>query len=276
MLGNVTVQTSWVPSKLTAHQRLDKHTLVSGEEVAFPRSGSVQIKVIDTGAGMSQEQLTALFREGIQFNVNELQSGQGSGLGLFISMGIVKQHGGDLVVSSEGLGRGTTFACTLPLYHVPDAQTPPTPPAEQVVAPKEKVKPTPLRILVVDDIATNRKLLTRLAVNKGHSVDEAKDGREAVDKVVNASRENNPYDTILMDYEMPVLTGPAAVKEIRAMGCDSFVVGVTGNVMAEDVHHFLSCGANCVLPKPVDFRRLEELWVERMVSGRMPNTSEGV
>jgi CheY-like chemotaxis protein len=202
----------------------------------------VQIQVIDTGAGMSQEQLASLFRDGIQFNVNELQSGQGSGLGLFIAMGIVKQHGGDLEVSSEGLGRGTTFTCTLPLHYVPAAPTETTSfsqtPPDEWVSPKEKVNYIPLRILIVDDVATNRKLLTRMSANRGHSVDEAKDGREAVDKVAKALTENNPYDTILMDCEMPVLRGPDAVKEIREFGCDSFIVGITGNVMAEEVEYF--------------------------------------
>jgi CheY-like chemotaxis protein len=226
----------------------------------------VQIQVIDTGAGMSQEQLASLFRDGIQFNVNELQSGQGSGLGLFIAMGIVKQHGGDLEVSSEGLGRGTTFTCTLPLHYVPAAPTETTSfsqtPPDEWVSPKEKVNYIPLRILIVDDVATNRKLLTRMSANRGHSVDEAKDGREAVDKVKNALRESNPYDTILMDYEMPVLRGPEAAKEIRELGCDSFIVGITGNVLAEDVRYFTSCGADFVLSKPVDFCKLEDLWVE--------------
>jgi CheY-like chemotaxis protein len=77
-----------------------------------------------------------------------------------------------------------------------------------------------------------------------------------------------------MDYEMPVLSGPEAAKEIRELGCDSFIVGITGNLLAEDVNYYLSCGANFVLPKPVDFRKLEELWFERGVSGQTAN--EGV
>jgi CheY-like chemotaxis protein len=241
----------------------------------------VQIKVIDTGAGLSQEQLAALFRDGVQFNVNDLQAGQGSGLGLFISKGIVKQHGGDLEVSSEGIGRGSTFTCTLPLYHVPDAPAESITsiisqvPVDEVVAPiVETVDSLPLRILVVDDVASNRKLLSRLATKRGHSVDQAKDGREAVDRVKIALRESNRYDTILMDYEMPVLNGPEAAKEIRELGCDSFIVGITGNLLAEDVNYYLFCGANFVLPKPVDFRKLEELWFERGVSGQIAN--EGI
>ena len=89
--------------------------LCSGEEVSYDRSGSIQIEVTDTGIGMSPDQVSRLFQAGIQFNVNELQSGQGSGLGLYISKGIVEQHGGTMEVSSGGIGHGNTFTCTLPL-----------------------------------------------------------------------------------------------------------------------------------------------------------------
>jgi CheY-like chemotaxis protein len=227
---------------------------------------------------MSQDQLAALFQHGIQFNVNDLQAGQGSGLGLFISKGFVKQHNGDLEVSSRGLGCGSTFTCSLPLYEAPQSFTETTSMNSQASPPvddaalalkEEKIEPLPLRILIVDDIGTNRKLLKRLAVNYGHSADVAKDGREAVEQVVNVMQNGtmDMYDTILMDYEMPVLRGPEAVKEIRELGCDSFIVGITGNVLAEDVSYFIACGADFVLPKPVDFRKLEELWVEHGVTG---------
>lgn len=67
---------------------------------------------------MTNDQLQELFQEGVQFNVNVLQAGQGSGLGLYISKGIVKQHGESLVASSDGIGLGTTFTMRLPLYEV--------------------------------------------------------------------------------------------------------------------------------------------------------------
>ena len=73
------------------------------------QAGTVRIAVKDSGAGLSPQQLEQICAEGVQFNANELQAGQGSGLGLFISKGIVEQHGGKLTVSSEGLGKGVTF-----------------------------------------------------------------------------------------------------------------------------------------------------------------------
>jgi signal transduction histidine kinase len=94
----------------TASDRTRKFALQSGEELKVKQSGYLRVSVTDTGAGMTEEQLSKLFQAGVQFNVNELQAGQGSGLGLYITKGIVEQHEGELRATSPGLGLGTTFA----------------------------------------------------------------------------------------------------------------------------------------------------------------------
>ena len=80
------------------------------------QAGTVRIAVKDSGAGLSPQQLEQICAEGVQFNANELQAGQGSGLGLFISKGIVEQHGGKLTVTSEGLGKGVTFTVQVSMF----------------------------------------------------------------------------------------------------------------------------------------------------------------
>jgi CheY-like chemotaxis protein len=92
-----------------------------------------------------------------------------------------------------------------------------------------------LHVLVVDDSVSNRKLLMRMLKNRGHTCEEACDGQEAVLLVKEAS---TPFDSILLDYEMPVMDGPTACKQMRQMGCSCFVVGVTGNLMPEDIAYF--------------------------------------
>ena len=213
--------------------------LCSGEEVSYDRSGSIQIEVTDTGIGMSPDQVSRLFQAGIQFNVNELQSGQGSGLGLYISKGIVEQHGGTMEVSSGGIGHGTTFTCTLPLYRVftnIEDDTSRTRAFSDATAVSKMI--VPLRILIVDDTALNRKMLGRLLQKHGHFIFEATDGQDAINIVKQAMDECKPFGMILMDYEMPVMNGPDSCKAIRKLGCDWFIVGVTGNALAEDVNYF--------------------------------------
>ena len=86
-----------------------------------------------------------------------------------------------------------------------------------------------------------------------------------------AISDGNPYDTILLDYEMPVMNGPTAAKEIRAIGFDVFIVGVTGNMLADDVAYFRSCGANTLLGKPFKIASLEEIWSEYGVTSCTPS-----
>jgi signal transduction histidine kinase/CheY-like chemotaxis protein len=254
-----------VSSRISHGQKEKKFVLKCGTEVAAVDSGHLQVKVSDSGAGMTKKQLSLLFRHGVQFNVNELQAGQGSGLGLFIAKGILEEHQGLLYADSEGLGMGSTFTLELPMYTIQGFS--------EDISQNDKTEncssstePAGFRILVVDDSAPNRKLLARILTNKGHQVDIAKDGSMAVAKVSEAILESNQYDTILLDYEMPVMNGPDAAKAIRAMGCDVFIVGVTGNMLAEDVAHFRSCGANTLLEKPFKMKSLEEAWMEHGIT----------
>lgn len=67
---------------------------------------------------MSKSQIDGTFQEGVQFNVNELQAGKGSGIGLFIATSIVEQHEGSLSCSSPGIGKGSVFTLELPPYRL--------------------------------------------------------------------------------------------------------------------------------------------------------------
>jgi signal transduction histidine kinase/CheY-like chemotaxis protein len=231
-----------------------------GEPVGF-----LSLVVQDSGAGMTKDQLAALFREGVQFNAAALQDGKGSGVGLFISKGIVDLHGGTLEATSDGLGLGTTFTVTLPLYNSPRN--------EETTAVEDKrgtltLPRSGLRLLVVDDSVSNRKLLGHLLSRAGHVCDLAEDGNQALDMVIEKLKRGERYDCVLLDYEMPVMTGPEAARAIRQAGSDVHIVGVTGNVLPDDVAYFVSCGANAVLPKPVKLSDLSDLWVQHGVVGQ--------
>lgn len=116
-----------------------------------------------------------------------------------------------------------------------------------------------LRVLVVDDVATARKLLVRVLTRKlpaGVVLVEAGDGAAAVAAVASATSSGAPFSVVLLDKEMPVMDGYDAARALRAAGFAGLIVGVTGNAMAEDVAGFKAAGVDEVVAKPVDLEVL--------------------
>ncbi|KAJ1436421.1 hypothetical protein B484DRAFT_393251 [Ochromonadaceae sp. CCMP2298] len=187
-----------------------------------PRAGSVRVSITDTGADLSQEQLAQICGEGVQFNANLLQAGQGSGLDLFISKGITEQHGGTLTVTSAGLDCGSTFA---------------------------------------HDATLNRKLLMRILKLKGFLCKESENGLLSFQK----------FDPVRTDYELPVMDSPTSVRKMRELGCTCFIVGITGNVLQEQIDFFKEHGANTVLAKPLDTDVFESVY-ERWMNAKKPRS----
>ncbi len=267
--GEIRVCASWVNSGGPKEPRtLSKCTLSNGVELSAPRCGWLKVSVIDSGAGMTADQVSKVFGVGVQFNANELQGGNGTGLGLHIAKGIMEQHRGTLKVSSAGLGRGCVFTLKIPIHNVSpsndNATTLDSTEHRRSFSPSTPTdyEASTLKILIVDDAAMNRKLLARLLRNHGHQCDEAEDGAVAVRLVKQGIEDSQPYGTVLLDNEMPVMDGPTAAEHMREMGSDVFIVGITGNLLPEDVAHFKEKGANYILPKPFKLSDLERLWVE--------------
>jgi len=251
------------------------------------RAGSILISVTDTGVGLTPHQLGEICAEGVQFNANTLQAGQGSGLGLYISKGLDEQHSGRLTVASEGLGKGAVLQLELPLYrrHVPCAtlmamlgrpsasqsedssataliqhQSSVDSAAPTVGTERSRGASYARRVLVVDDAVSNRKMLMRLLKARGFLCEQAEDGQQALDVYPALQDRGEHVDTIVMDYEMPVMDGPTATRALRQqLGCTCLIVGVTGNLLPDDVDYFKKQGANAVLGKPLNVRAFEEI-----------------
>lgn len=220
----------------------------------------------DSGPGLTIEQQQAMFQEGVQFNPNELQAGQGSGLGLWISREIVCLHQGSITVKSQGLGLGTTFEVILPVFCrredqlVETTNNPRTSTVQSHAAGLAAVelfsnKENPLHVLVVDDAISNRKLVCRLLQSKGFICHQAQNGQECVNMMLAG---DHHIDLILMDYEMPIMNGPSAARKLRDLKYEVLIIGLTGNVLPEDKQYFIEQGADTVLQKPVDLTELLE------------------
>lgn len=229
----------------------------------YLRNGEVEIKVTDTGPGLSAEQQKKMFQEGVQFNPNELQAGQGSGLGLWISREIIKQHGGTIGVYSAGLKKGSTFTVKVPVV-VPDFVPNDASLSLRLVrSHSQEIRSAtegslmPAKVLIVDDAVSSVKILARLLKNVGIEVVQAVDGKECLQEIGNRAADDL-FDLIIMDYEMPVMNGPDATRALRSNGYIFPIIGVTGNVLPEDKAYFIESGADFVLPKPLNLDTLLE------------------
>ena len=124
-------------------------------------------------------------------------------------------------------------------------------------------------VLVVDDAPSNRKVVCRFLKLKGYITHEAEDGEKCLELIHSHYVEKNLcYDFIILDFEMPVLNGPSTARRIREKKeyIDLLIIGLTGNVLTEDIEFFLRSGVNSVHAKPVkidalleDVRRLQAM-----------------
>lgn len=210
----------------------------------------VFIEVADSGIGISQDSMPRLFQRFSQGSREINRQFGGTGLGLAICKGLVELMGGRIDVSSEP-GVGSVFTVSLNLPVATD---------RQAVAPSrtEGRAGAMLNILVVDDHPMNIKLLDRYLGKRGHTVVAATGGLQAV-----ALCQDQHFDLILMDIDMPDMDGHAATRAIRsaraAASCDSFVCALSG--LSDDKTIALSrqAGMNLHLTKPVSFERLDRL-----------------
>ncbi|MBC8010733.1 MAG: response regulator, partial [Burkholderiales bacterium] len=166
----------------------------------------LRFEISDTGIGMDAAALGRVFQPFVQADDSTTRRFGGTGLGLAICKRIVELMGGRIGVQSEP-GRGSTFWFTLPL-----------PVAAR--GPGVAINPAPdfarLRALVVDDNATNRKLLRRLLHSWGLPAEEVADGASALLALADAALAQNPFDLVLLDYQMPGMDGLALAAAIQA------------------------------------------------------------
>ena len=208
------------------------------------RSVALRFEIEDTGIGMTPEQQDRLFRAFTQADASTTRRYGGTGLGLTISKQLVEMMGGEIGVESEP-GRGSTFSFTVTFEK--SLGSPPPAPGRPGSSLGD------LRVLVVDDNATNRRIFEKQLTSWGAANREAPDGRRALEELRAAAGRDEPYDLAILDMQMPGMDGIELARVIKA---DPLLQGVrlvllTSVGQRGDGREAMLAGIEAYLTKPV-------------------------
>lgn len=209
--------------------------------------------VKDTGIGIPEKRLNAIFDRFVQADLKVSRGYEGSGLGLSIAKAYAQLLGGDLWVESEE-GKGSTF-----YFNLPKDEVKPKKPETN----KQTNKPESIdkdlnqnyKILVAEDDETSYLFLKNLLELKGMQIINATNGAEAVEMVKN----DNEISLVLMDIKMPGMSGEEATRQIRTFNQDIPIIAQTAYAMPSDKNKFLEMGCNDYISKPIKVNRLIKL-----------------
>ncbi|MGI8911594.1 MAG: response regulator [Rubrobacteraceae bacterium] len=166
----------------------------------------VCFSVTDTGIGMTEEEQGRIFESFTQADASITRRHGGTGLGLAICRQLVELMGGEIGLRSEP-GAGSTFFFTLPMERQPDEPQP---------APAPLLDPRSVRVLVVDDNETNRRILDKQLSSWGMDNEVCEDAPLALEMLRRAARNGNPYDLAILDMQMPGMDGMELARRIKA------------------------------------------------------------
>jgi PAS domain S-box-containing protein len=220
----------------------------------------IRFEVEDTGVGIAPEHTPGLFDRFSQADSSSSRRYGGTGLGLSLSKQLAELMGGSIGVDSR-VGTGSLFWVELPLR--PVAARAPSETSPGVEAP-------PRRVLVAEDNPTNQLLIRKLLERRGHQVTLVTDGAAAVSAV-----ENETFDLVLMDVQMPGMDGIEATRRIRArLDPEQLpIYALTANVLPEDRKAVARAGMNGYLTKPIKVSKLELVLADPWADARLSRAS---
>ncbi len=252
-----------LPTRITSDSdRLEQIlTNLISNAIKFTHEGSVRVTVAvrqnmlefavrDTGIGIPEEKRDRLFQNFSQIDSSFKRRYGGTGLGLAICKGLVELMGGEISVQSRE-GYGSTFSFTLP----PEK-------AREDLSSTNLVKKddtsSGIRILLAEDDTMVRDILQLTLERRGRRTEIAENGQEAVRKW-----KEGKFDLILMDLQMPEMTGLEATRKIRELEAGeekhTTIIGLTAHARPEVKEECLTAGMDQVLTKPVKIKELEEV-----------------
>ena len=219
----------------------------------------LRVEVEDTGIGIDAATLARLFTPFEQADNTSTREHGGTGLGLVITRRLARLMGGDAGADSRP-GEGSRFWFTAWLDKDAAALQAAPPPA-----PEQRAVLPPCRVLLAEDDPVNRMIASFLLEDRGHRVDVAEDGEQAV-----AMAEATPYGLILMDMQMPRMDGLEATRRIRQLPAHrrTPIVAITANAFDQDRQACLDAGMDDFVPKPIAPDRLDEAVARCLTAAR--------
>ena len=231
----------------------------------------LRMQVADTGPGLDDATCARLFKPFTQADVSMTRRFGGTGLGLSICRELANLMGGQVGVDSA-LGKGSSFWAELPMQAVEPSQVDmlrAAVPAAGSAGMGALLRGR--RVLVVEDNPVNRLIVVALLKHEGVQVHEAVDGRAAVDAVDAAVGQGLPFDAVLMDVQMPVMSGYEATRELRTRYDAQVlpIVALTAAALVSERDAAFACGMDEFVTKPID---IQALWaaLTRVLARRRP------
>ena len=210
----------------------------------------LHITIWDTGEGIPPEKQKEIFEpfEQIKDSVSE----GGTGLGLAISKRIINMHGGRIDLWSRP-GEGSRFTIVLPNRIPGPEKAPENGEDDNTPNVTKNQRETTLPVLVVDDVTTNRRLISESLRRESIEVDEAEGGEQALKMV-----QRKKYSVIFMDINMPEMDGTDALEKLRSLGVQTPVIALTAYAMKGDRERFINQGFTDYLSKPINLEELRK------------------
>ena len=238
--------------------------------IAARRGEALALTVSDTGVGIAEERLAALFEKFTQADASTTRRYGGTGLGLAICRELVHLMGGEIGAESKA-GEGSSFTVTLPIAKVGEAAAPAFSSPPQ--APPAEPGLLKIRVLAAEDNSVNQLVLKTLLHQIGVDPVVVENGAEAIE-----AWEKAAWDVILMDMQMPVVDGLTATRRIReaeaASGRDRTpIIALTANAMAHQMQACLAAGMDGHVAKPIEAARLFEALEAALAAREQPPAS---
>lgn len=233
------------------------------------RKPVLQFDVIDTGIGLTPEQIDRLFQPFSQADNSTTRKFGGTGLGLSISKRFAKMLGGDIEIVDTHPGIGTRFRLTISTGPLDGVNMIRNPAAafmenqEEAASGEGEIGIEGMRILLAEDGPDNQRLISHVLRKAGADVTVKENGQLAIEAALAARDEGYPFDAILMDMQMPVMDGYQATRSLRELRYYGPIIALTANAMDGDREKCIKAGCDDYATKPINRKKLVSIIAQR-------------